>query len=101
MCGNYTFGANFANDSTVSYSGTSVTRTMGGDDVVKGPPQSLADYNGISTLSWVGTALTLSNSTGTSGLTWVFATPVPVPAAVWLFGSAVGLLGVVRRRAKA
>jgi len=26
------------------------------------------------------------------------ASPVPVPAAVWLFGSAVGLLGVARRR---
>lgn len=25
--------------------------------------------------------------------------PVPVPAAVWLFGSAVGLLGWMRRRA--
>jgi hypothetical protein len=26
---------------------------------------------------------------------------VPVPAAVWLFGSAMGLLGVIRRRAAA
>ncbi|GJQ56310.1 MAG: hypothetical protein HKUEN07_28790 [Rhodocyclaceae bacterium] len=102
LCGNYGFGANFANESSVSYSGSSVSRTLGGDDVDKGPPQSLADYNGISTLSWVGTALTLSNSTGTSGITFVFnASAVPVPAAVWLFGSAVGLLGVVRRRAKA
>ncbi|GMU75757.1 MAG: hypothetical protein AMXMBFR45_12480 [Gammaproteobacteria bacterium] len=102
MCGNYTFGANFANDSTVSYSGTSVTRTMGGDDVVKGPPQSLADYNGISTLSWVGTALTLSNSTGTSGLTFVFnASAVPVPAAAWLLGPAVLAAGRFARRRKA
>ncbi len=105
ICGNYTFGANFTNESTVVYSGSSVTRTMGGDDVVSGPAQSVADLNGISTLSWVGTALTLSNSTGTAGQTWTFnAGPqavVPVPAAVWLFGSAVGLLGAVRRRARA
>ena len=26
---------------------------------------------------------------------------VPVPAAVWLFGSALGLIGVMRRRATA
>jgi len=104
LCGNYTFGANFVNESSVVYSGASVTRTLGGDDVSRGAPQSLADYDGMTTLSWVGTALTLSNSTGTSGLTLVFdAGPqavVPVPAAVWLFGSAVGLLGAVRRRMK-
>ena len=28
----------------------------------------------------------------------VETTPIPVPAAVWLFGSALGLLGWVRRR---
>lgn len=33
----------------------------------------------------------------------IFSTtpPIPVPAAVWLFGSAIGLLGVARRRAMA
>jgi len=31
----------------------------------------------------------------------VFSQTVPVPAAVWLFGSALGVLGVVRRRMKA
>jgi hypothetical protein len=29
---------------------------------------------------------------------WISTTPVPVPAAVWLFGSALGLLGWMRRR---
>lgn len=29
---------------------------------------------------------------------YVIASPVPVPAAVWLFGSALGLMGVARRR---
>jgi len=32
-------------------------------------------------------------------VTWAKFTVVPVPAAVWLFGSALGLLGWVRRRA--
>jgi len=104
ICGNYVFGANFANESSVVYSGTSVTRTLGGDDVSRGAPQSLADYDGMTTLSWVGTALTLSNSTGTAGLTLVFdATPqvVPVPAAAWLLGPAVLAAGRFARRRKA
>lgn len=29
---------------------------------------------------------------------WIAPTPIPVPAAVWLFGSALGLLGWMRRR---
>jgi hypothetical protein len=44
----------------------------------------------------------LSESTGSSNSQtyWVQFTPdpVPVPAAVWLFGSALGLLGVIRHR---
>ncbi|MEO7387544.1 MAG: PEP-CTERM sorting domain-containing protein, partial [Gammaproteobacteria bacterium] len=43
----------------------------------------------------------LSESTTSSSyqrMTFTFA-PVPVPAAVWLFGSALGLMGVARRRA--
>jgi hypothetical protein len=40
--------------------------------------------------------------TGCGRLHWmVFSSTVPVPAAVWLFGSALGVLGWVRRRAKA
>jgi hypothetical protein len=42
----------------------------------------------------------LSESTGTTSfqrLTFTF-TPVPVPGAVWFFGSALGLLGLARRK---
>jgi hypothetical protein len=46
-----------------------------------------------------GGALTLSIQTGNNSIYEVALTPVPVPAAVWLFGSALGLLGWMRRRA--
>lgn len=101
LCGNYNFGVNFFNDSTMSYGpGTAFARTMGGDDMVLGAQQSLALYNGFSQVSWLGNTLTLGNATLTSGLTWTLTTtPVPVPAAVWLFGSALGLMGWMRRKA--
>ncbi|QOJ32035.1 MAG: hypothetical protein HRU81_07960 [Gammaproteobacteria bacterium] len=121
LCGNYTFGANYANDSTLVYSGSSVTRTMGGDDAALGPPQSVADLGGMSTVSWVGTTLTLSNGVCTlspaancttitgaplynKGMQLVFnAGPqavVPVPAAAWLLGPAVLAAGRFARRRK-
>lgn len=53
------------------------------------------------TLSYAGTSsFTLRAQTGNNSIyTSTFnATLVPVPAAVWLFGSALGLLGVARRR---
>jgi hypothetical protein len=117
ICGNYNLGGNFTNESTTSWGpGTAVSRTIGGDDFALGPQQSIASLNGMTTISWVGTTLVLANATCTgscttlpagafnSGQRWTFnAGPqvVPVPAAVWLFGSALGLLGVARRRAMA
>jgi hypothetical protein len=113
ICGNYTLGLNFANNSTTSWGpGTAVSRTIGGDDVALGPQQSIAQLNGMSTISWVGTTLVLSNKTCTgpcatlpsgnynSGYSYTFTAgpQVPVPPAVWLFGSALGLLGVARRQ---
>jgi len=64
LCGNYNFGANFANESTVVYAGNTVTRTMGGDDYALGPPQSLADLNGM-TATVTGTSLVLTNGSCT------------------------------------
>jgi len=63
LCGNYNFGGNFANESTVTWGpGTATARTTGGDDMALGPQQSLAAYNAFNELSWVGTTLTLSNA---------------------------------------
>ena len=116
ICGNYLFGANFANESTTSWGpGTAVSLTIGGDDIAVGPQQTIAILDGMSTVSWVGTTLVLSNKTctgpctsmpsgaGNGGYSYTFtAGPqvvVPVPAAVWLFGSALGVMGLMRRKA--
>jgi len=120
LCGNYNFGANFINESTATWGpGTAAARTLGGDDMAVGPQQSVMVYDNLTTVSWVGTTLTLSSAacdplkTGGSlncssvggyntGYTWVLnAGPqvVPLPAAAWLFGSALaGLLSAARRR---
>ena len=102
LCGNYTFGANFANDSTYTPTATGATVAIGGDDVVSGPPQTLANsYSNLMLKNLDGGNWSLSNVVPlTSGYTFTFNVPavVPVPAAVWLFGSAIGLMGVMRRR---
>lgn len=81
-----------------------------------GAPQSIQDYDGFATLGWVGTTLVLSNArcdpaapgnaNGCAtlggfnrGYTWTLeAVAVPVPAAGWLLGGALALLGLARRR---
>jgi hypothetical protein len=114
ICGNYGFGANFANESTSSWGpGTAYSRTIVGDDLAAGPQQNIGFYDGFNQVSWIGTSLVLSNATCTgicatlpagsfnSGYRWeLTAGPqtVPIPAAAWLFGGALPLLGALRRR---
>lgn len=57
-------------------------------------PNALGEYNFYLTFTKVNLPL----FTGAVGID---VNVVPVPAAVWLFGSALGLMGVMRRRAKA
>ncbi len=109
LCGNYTFGANFTNDSTTTWGpGTAVSRTIGGDDAVAGPQASIASLDGFTTATWNGTTLVLRNATCTqtcttsasgfnNGQQWTFAV-VPAPAAAWLFGGAVAVLASMQRR---
>jgi hypothetical protein len=117
LCGNYNFGANYFNESTVTWGpGTAFARTTGGDDKALGPQQSILAYDGFSTLSWTGTQLVLSNavcnpaapgnSNGcatngnfNSGYTWTLEL-VPAPPAVWLLGPAVLAAGRFARRRK-
>ncbi len=63
------------------------------------------DPGWTSSIMWFSTPLAPSMTTATVGFfglpsgTGMVAGPVPVPAAVWLFGSALGLLGWMRRKA--
>ena len=106
ICGNYNFGANFLNESSLSYSGASVSRTLGGDDGSLGAAQSVADLNNlITSAATVGTQITITLNNGqctlvsaancttitgapiyNKGYNIVFnaaAAAVPVPAAAW------------------
>lgn len=44
LCANTTFGADFTNNTTLNYATIPGTRDVGGDDVIAGPQQQLADY---------------------------------------------------------
>ena len=57
ICGNYSFGANYVNESTASWGpGTDADRVLnsepGGDDTASGPIQSIADYDNFTTVSF-------------------------------------------------
>lgn len=123
LCGNYNFGANFVNESTSSWGpGVSVSRSLQGDDAAVGPVQSVASLDGMNFLSYVAFNMVFSNATCTAtcttaqggfnrGQRWTFRVlpfpegpgpkpppTIPIPAAAWLFGSALAVLGMARRR---
>ncbi len=101
ICGNYDFGANGYNESIVNSDGSGLI--IGGDDVDRGPAPSLAEFQGfvpdIPPTDFQNT-IVLDNGGGYSGYIWTFTanTAVPIPPALWLFGSALGLLAWTRRR---
>jgi len=115
ICGNYTFGLNGTNDSTITYGpSTSYNLTLNPDDIAAGLPQTIAAYDPLS-YSWnAGTGvLEITGQTGFvlgelqsgasevgDGYLFTFNVPtaVPIPAAAWLFGSALGIMGFLRRR---
>jgi hypothetical protein len=98
MCGNYSFGGNHTNDSVYTPTATGATVTIGGDDAALGPPQTLANqYSGFALQYLGGNNWRLGQGLIYSGYDFTFQV-VPVPASVWLFGSALGLMGVMRRK---
>jgi hypothetical protein len=107
LCGNYNFGSDFINDSSYSIAGSDPAVTIGGDDVALGAPQNSAYvFDGLYMSSYDSLSKTLNISsagwgdvgfTG-AGIDMTFAVVVPVPAAAWLFGSAlIGLVGLKRK----
>ena len=118
LCGNYNFGGNFTNQSSSTWGPrTAFARTLAGDDMSVGAQQNISAYNDFATVSFDGTHLVMSNASCNpfvpgnangcasaagvnTGYSWILST-VPIPAAAWLFGGALGVLGVVRRRSAA
>lgn len=124
-CANVSTGDDFAYSGSVAYNvggnANCVNRTVGGDDISTGNPRGLMSVSAgggcdatdgafnlwtVASYTGPGGQLILSNGidlglAGTNYLTFSVPAVVPVPAAVWLFGSALGLLAVARRRAGA
>jgi hypothetical protein len=100
-CGGWGFGSDDTNDSSITYGpNTSVSRTILGDDVSNYLPFAIHQYDNMSA-DWNGTTLVFHNTKSAgAGLAYdITFTAVPIPATVWLFGSALGLLGWMRRKA--
>lgn len=98
-CGGHNLGENYINESTSTWGpGLAFSRTLGGDDVATRTQRSISAYD-FGLVNWDGITLVIGNGTPV-GTPWGEALTfqvVPIPAAAWLFGSALGLLGWKRR----
>ena len=85
MCGNYTLGDDYVDNSTLAYSGLTVTRTIAGDDAVSGDPQSIATYALLTQNFTAGPGGTLVmqsadwNPTSSAGLQMTFSVGAVAP----------------------
>lgn len=119
-CLNLSTGGDFVNNSSAVYNvgglANCINRTIGGDDVSTGNPRGLMSaiagggcdavdgafnhWTIVSDDTGTGGFLVLSNGVALTspGTAYMVFSAVPVPGAVWLFGSALGLMGWIRRR---
>jgi hypothetical protein len=102
LCANVQDNTDFSIETTTDYSSIPGTRMLGPNDVVAGPQQQLSDL--AATTAYIDFDGTIVMETpdwtlngGAAGVEFSFSV-VPVPAAFWLFGSALGLLGWMRRK---
>lgn len=120
-CLNLSTGGNFVNESSAAYNvggvANCINRTLGGDDVSTGNPRGLMSavagggcdavdgafnlWTVVSDTTGVGGQLILSNGVPitSAGTNYMIFSATPIPGAVWLLGSALGLMGWIRRRA--
>jgi hypothetical protein len=114
ICGNVNFGDNFAMDSPLTYNfggnADCVNKVIAGDDLDGGPLRGLTThaasggcaaqlgaymrYNAVQ----AGGQLLLNNGIPIGSPGSIQFAFIPVPAAVWLFGSALGVMGLARRK---
>lgn len=114
VCGNYELGDNSLDESTTTWGpGLAYSRVLGGDDTainynpLNPLPRNLAWYDGMQVTSFSGGVLNIATANDNPNVTIGYSftvsnlQPVPAPHAIWLLGSAVGLLGAIRRKMSA
>lgn len=114
FCGGYKLGENLLDESTATWGpGLAYSRTIGGDDVATYGQWDVNPYiyGGYRAVSWDGSTLVFGNARCLSDCSGMPAGlnngnlftlhVVSVPPPIWLFGSALSMMGWMRKKAVA